>query len=156
MDGAGDVDWGQGCGENCFTLDGDGFICHRVLDAPEVWRVELLMHDTFLPSVNAFVVRDGGETLVVDSGTPDDFNDTRLMRALLGLGVDPEGATVFFTHAHIDHTGLARELSEAERARRRREAFHERATLHIDDDEVTPVDKRPSAKPRRRRGSSQR
>ncbi len=49
-----------------------------------------------------------------------------------------------------------RELSEAERARRRREAFHERATLHIDDDEVTPVDKRPSAKPRRRRGSSQR
>ncbi len=113
MDGAGDVDWGQGCGENCFTLDGDGFICHRVLDAPEVWRVELLMHDTFLPSVNAFVVRDGGETLVVDSGTPDDFNDTRLMRALLGLGVDPEGATVFFTHAHIDHTGLARELSEA-------------------------------------------
>lgn len=113
MDGAGDGDWGQGCGENCFTLDGDGFICHRVLDAPEVWRVELLMHDTFLPSVNAFVVRDGGETLVVDSGTPDDFNDTRLMRALLGLGVDPEGATVFFTHAHIDHTGLARELSEA-------------------------------------------
>ena len=40
--------WGQGCGENCFTLDGDGFTCHRVLDEPEVWRVELLMHDTFL------------------------------------------------------------------------------------------------------------
>lgn len=49
-----------------------------------------------------------------------------------------------------------REPTEAERARRRREVFHERATLHIDDDEVTPVDKRPSAKPRRRRGSSQR
>lgn len=108
-----DAEWGQGCGENCFTLDGDGFTCRRVLDAPEVWRVELLMHDTFLPSVNAFVVRDGAEALVVDSGTPDDFNDTRLMRALLGLGVNPEDATVFFTHAHIDHTGLARELSEA-------------------------------------------
>lgn len=111
--GARETGWGQGCGENCFTLDGDGFTCHRVLDEPEVWRVELLMHDTFLPSVNAFVVRDGAETLVVDSGTPDDFNDTRLMRALLGLGVDPECVTVFFTHAHIDHTGLARELAEA-------------------------------------------
>lgn len=108
-----DADWGQGCGENCFTLDGDGFTCHRVLEEPEVWRVELLMHDTFLPSVNAFVVRDGDETLVVDSGTPDDFNDTRLMRALLGLGVDAEDVTVFFTHAHIDHTGLARELAAA-------------------------------------------
>ena len=71
------------------------------------------MHDTFLPSVNAFVVMDGGETLVVDAGTPDPMNDTRLMRALLGLGVDPESATLFCTHAHIDHTGLARELAEA-------------------------------------------
>ena len=107
------ADWGQSCGDNCFTLDGDGFTCSRVLDEPEVWRVELLMHDTFLPSVNAFVVRDGGETLVVDAGTSDDFNDTRLMRALLGLGVDPERATLFCTHAHMDHAGLARELSEA-------------------------------------------
>ncbi len=111
--GAQGEDWGQGCGANCFTLDGDGFTCSQVLDEPEVWRVELLMHDTFLPSVNAFVVRDGAETLVVDAGTPDEFNDTRLMRALVGLGVDPERVTLFCTHAHIDHTGLARELSEA-------------------------------------------
>ena len=108
-------DWGQGCGANCFTLDGDGFTCRRVLDEPEVWRVELLMHDTFLPTVNAFVVLDEGEALVVDSGTPDPLNDTRLMRALLGLGVDPAltPTTLFCTHAHIDHAGLARELSEA-------------------------------------------
>ena len=105
--------WGQGCGANCFTLDGDGFTCHQVLDEPEVWRVELLMGDTFLPSVNAFVVRDGADALVVDTGTPDEFNDTRLMRALLGLGVDPERATLFCTHAHVDHVGLARELSLA-------------------------------------------
>ncbi|OUP39780.1 MBL fold metallo-hydrolase [Olsenella sp. An188] len=106
-------EWGGGCGPNCFTLDGDGFTCARVLDEPEVWRVELLMHDTFLPSVNAFVVLDGGEALVVDAGTPDPMNDTRLMRALLGLGVDPARTTLFCTHAHIDHVGLARELAEA-------------------------------------------
>lgn len=106
-------DWGQGCGPNCFTLDGDGFTCSRVLDEPEVWRVELLMGDTFLPTVNAFVLLDGGEALVVDSGTSDDLNDTRLMRALVGLGVDPARATVWFTHAHLDHMGLARELALA-------------------------------------------
>ena len=108
-------EWGGGCGPNCFTLDEDGFTCRKVLDGPEVWRVELLMHDTFLPSVNAFVVLDAGEALVVDAGTSDDFNDTRLMRALLGLGVDPASAptTLFCTHAHMDHAGLARELAEA-------------------------------------------
>ncbi|MBM6774898.1 MBL fold metallo-hydrolase [Olsenella profusa] len=107
--------WGAGCGANCFTLDEDGFTCRQVLDEPEVWRVELLMGDTFLPSVNAFVVVDGGEALVVDAGTPDPLNDTRLMRALLGLGVDPATTpvTLFCTHAHIDHVGLARELAEA-------------------------------------------
>lgn len=99
----------------CFALDSDGFTCCRVLDAPEVWRVELLMGDTFLPSVNVFVVIDGGEALVVDAGTPDDYNDTRLMRALLRLGVDPAAmpVTLFCTHAHNDHMGLARELSQA-------------------------------------------
>ncbi len=106
-------EWGCGCGADCFTLDEDGFTCRKVLDAPEVWRVELLMRDTFLPSVNAFVLRDDGETLVVDAGTSDDFNDTRLMRALIGLGVDPERTTLFCTHAHMDHAGLARELAEA-------------------------------------------
>ena len=105
--------WGCGCGPDCFTLDEDGFTCHKVLDEPEVWRVELLMHDTFLPSVNAFVVLDAGEALVVDAGTPDWFNDTRLARALVRLGVDPAATSLFCTHAHIDHTGLARELSEA-------------------------------------------
>lgn len=107
--------WGQGCGANCFTLDEDGFTCRQVLDEPEVWRVELLMHDTFLPSVNAFVVLDGGEALVVDCGTPDPMNDTRLMRALLGLGVDPAltPTTLYLTHAHIDHAGLVRELAQA-------------------------------------------
>ena len=102
-------------GAACFRLDSDGFSCCRVLDAPEVWRVELLMGDTFLPSVNAFVVLDAGEALVVDAGTADDYNDTRLMRALLRLGVDPARmpVTLFCTHAHNDHMGLARELSLA-------------------------------------------
>lgn len=104
---------GPGAAPTCFTLDEHGFTCSRVLDEPEVWRVELLMYDTFLPSVNAFVLRDGGETLIVDCGTTDPLNDTRLMRALLHLGVDPGRATLFCTHAHNDHAGLARELAEA-------------------------------------------
>lgn len=43
-----------------------------------------------------------------------------------------------------------RELTPEEYERLRAAAYHERATLHIDDESVTPVDKRPSAKARRR------
>lgn len=94
-----------------FRLDSDGFRCGRVCDEPEIWRVELAMGRTFLPSVNVHVVLDGSDALVVDTGTWDDYNDTRLMRALVRLGVDPSRATVFCTHSHEDHTGLVRELA---------------------------------------------
>ena len=105
----------SGAGESgrSFSLDSDGFACTRVFDEPEVWRVELLMGQTFLPSVNVFVVRDGTDTLLVDTGTPDELNDTRLMRALVRLGVDPARTTLFCTHGHIDHAGQARELALA-------------------------------------------
>ena len=96
-----------------FALDSDGFSCEKVFDEPEVWRVELLMGQTFLPSVNAFVVLDQDEALVVDTGTADYYNDTRLMRALLRLGVDPARATLFCTHAHNDHAGQASALAQA-------------------------------------------
>ncbi len=96
-----------------FRLDSDGFSCTRVCAEPEVWRVELAMSRTFLPSVNVHVVLDGGRALIVDAGTWDDYNDTRLMRALVRLGVDPLRATVFCTHSHEDHTGLVRELADA-------------------------------------------
>lgn len=96
-----------------FRLDSDGFTCTRVCDEPEIWRVELAMGRTFLPSVNVHVVLDGPHALIVDAGTWDDYNDTRLMRALVRLGVDPSRATVFCTHSHEDHTGLVRELAVA-------------------------------------------
>ncbi len=99
--------------QDSFTLDSEGFTCEKVFDEPEVWRVCLLMGQTFLPSVNAFVVLDEGDALIVDCGTADDYNDTRLMRALVRLGVDPARATLFCTHAHNDHAGQASALAQA-------------------------------------------
>lgn len=94
-----------------FTLDSAGFACTRVFDEPQIWRIELVMESTFLGSVNAHVLIDGEDALVVDTGTPDTYNDTRLMRALLRLGVDPARTTAFCTHAHLDHAGLTYELA---------------------------------------------
>ena len=85
----------------------------RVFKDPEVWRLELPMGETFLPSVNVFVVRDGADTLIVDTATPDAGNDARLLGALRRLGVDLRRATLFCTHAHVDHAGQARLLVDA-------------------------------------------
>ncbi len=71
------------------------------------------------------------------------------------VGGGPEGAAAAMGPAAPPEAAEtprpARPLSPEEIEDRRVEAFHERATLVIDDGSVTPVDKRPSAKPRRRR-----
>ncbi len=74
-------------------------------------------------------------------------SETAVMRPVAadgGEGADRAEDEALFERAQ-------RKPTAAELERRRIEAFHERATLHIDDDAVTPVDKRPSAKPRRKR-----
>ncbi len=66
-----------------------------------------------------------------------------------------EGATTVMEPVRPAEPGEAplgaRRLTPEEIEDRRVEEFHERATMRIDDGSVTPVDKRPSAKPRRRR-----
>ena len=93
-----------------FALDSDGFACTRVFDEPEIWRVELLMSQTFLPSVNVFVVRDGAETLIVDTGTPMTTTTPASCAPSCAWGVDPARSTLFCTHAHRP-SGQARELT---------------------------------------------
>ena len=56
--------------------------------------------------VNFYLVEDGGRLLLVDAGTPRDWD--LLVRSIAGLGrtlADLEA--VLLTHAHSDHTGFA-------------------------------------------------
>jgi glyoxylase-like metal-dependent hydrolase (beta-lactamase superfamily II) len=58
--------------------------------------------------VTAHVVRGGGRTLLIDSGTADLFGPTlgRFPAALAALGVAPESVdAVLLTHMHPDHLG---------------------------------------------------
>jgi glyoxylase-like metal-dependent hydrolase (beta-lactamase superfamily II) len=56
--------------------------------------------------VNFYLIDDGGRLVLVDAGTPRDWN--LLVRTLTGLGrrLDDLDA-VLITHAHSDHTGFA-------------------------------------------------
>ena len=58
--------------------------------------------------VTAHLVRGGGRTLLIDTGTADLFGPTlgRLPAALAALGVAPEAVdAVLLTHMHADHIG---------------------------------------------------
>lgn len=59
-------------------------------------------------SVNAFLIKNGNDLLLVDAGTAGNYGPTlgHLTESLAKVGYKPEQITaVLITHIHIDHTG---------------------------------------------------
>ena len=73
---------------------------------PDVYEVKVPFQNVSTNATNCFVVLDGGEALVVDTGAPTDEGAAVLDEALDELGVDRSRATFFLTHLHLDHAGL--------------------------------------------------
>ena len=59
---------------------------------------------------NCYIVRDGGDCLVVDPGAANEVGMRRVRNALFELGVAPGECEVFLTHTHFDHAEAARVL----------------------------------------------
>lgn len=73
---------------------------------PDVYEIKVPFENVSTNATNCFVVRDGGEALVIDTGAPTDEGFAVLDAALDDLGVDRNRATFFLTHLHLDHAGL--------------------------------------------------
>lgn len=77
---------------------------------PDVHCIRVPLPNNTLRSVNSYVVRDGGDTLVIDTG----FDAPESYEALVGgfaeLGFAAKDARLFVTHAHPDHYSLAAKL----------------------------------------------
>lgn len=78
----------------------------QVHSNPDVFEVKVPFANVSTSDTNCFVVMDGGEALVVDTGAPTDEGAAVLDAALDELGVDRAQATFFLTHLHLDHAGL--------------------------------------------------
>jgi len=81
--------------------------------APERWEKHadlLTANSKMFNQVGSFLIRDRGETILIDNGVgrepPGQFNSGHLLDELASHGVDPGEVTVMlFTHLHFDHIG---------------------------------------------------
>ena len=82
----------------------------KVFSNPDVYCVRVPFVNLASGESNCYIVRDGGDCLVVDPGAANEAGMRRVRNALFELGVAPGECKVFLTHTHFDHAEAARVL----------------------------------------------
>ena len=82
----------------------------KVFSNPDVYCVRVPFVNLGSGESNCYIVRDGGDCLVVDPGAANEAGMRRVRNALFELGVAPGECKVFLTHTHFDHAEAARVL----------------------------------------------
>lgn len=82
----------------------------KVFSNPDVYCVRVPFVNLGSGESNCYIVRDGGDCLVVDPGAANEVGMRRVRNALFELGVAPGECEVFLTHTHFDHAEAVRVL----------------------------------------------
>ena len=82
----------------------------KVFSNPDVYCVRVPFVNLASGESNCYIVRDGGDCLVVDPGAANEVGMLRVRNALFELGVAPGECKVFLTHTHFDHAESTRVL----------------------------------------------
>lgn len=69
--------------------------------------VEIPLKGNPLKALNCFIIKSEDQNLIVDTGFNTQENKEILMNALKELKIDLDRTSLFLTHLHSDHTGLA-------------------------------------------------
>lgn len=78
----------------------------QVHSNPDVFEVRVPFENISTSHTNCYIVKDGDDALVIDTGAPSDEGCTILDETLDELGVDRARLRFFLTHLHLDHAGL--------------------------------------------------
>lgn len=93
----------------------------KLNDNPLIHRICVPLPENPLKLLNSYVIQDGGETMIIDTGFNRPECEEALLAGLEELGVefgeisevtDPSKFKVVLTHLHSDHTGLVGKLIE--------------------------------------------
>lgn len=82
----------------------------KVFSNPDVYCVRVPFVNVGSGESNCYIVRDGGDCLVVDPGAANEVGMRRVRNALFELGVPLGECKVFLTHTHFDHAESTRVL----------------------------------------------
>ena len=82
----------------------------KVFSNPDVYCVRVPFVNLGSGESNCYIVRDGGDCLVVDPGAANEVGMRRVRNALFELGVPLGECKVFLTHTHFDHAEAVRVL----------------------------------------------
>ena len=74
---------------------------------PEIYCINIPLPEGPLRNLNCYVVRSRGQYLVIDTGFPLPECSQALFGGLKELGAEPADVSLFLTHLHNDHIGLA-------------------------------------------------
>ena len=79
----------------------------KVYGSPSIYKLYIPLTGNALKNLNCYVLIDGGESLVIDTGFRNSECKAALMGGLAKLGVSPAHTKLFVTHLHSDHCGMA-------------------------------------------------
>ncbi len=85
----------------------------RIRTNPDIYEIKVPFNNVSTSDTNCYVVKDGADALIVDTGAPTEDGYAILRDALEELGADPSKASYFLTHLHYDHVGLMDRIASA-------------------------------------------
>lgn len=79
----------------------------QILKAPDIWKIQVPLPDNPLKELNCYIVQTQRENLVIDTGFRHPESRRVLLEGMAEIGLSWERTSLFLTHLHSDHTGLA-------------------------------------------------
>lgn len=79
----------------------------KVYENPRVYCIDIPLPENSLRNLNCYVIQDSGETLILDTGFNRKECLDALMEGMAELHINEEKTSLFLTHFHSDHIGLA-------------------------------------------------
>lgn len=82
----------------------------KIYDAPDVYKIFVELPENPLRYLNCYVIKDGGESLIIDTGFRREECIEAFKKGLKELDLDIDKSILFLTHLHSDHTGMVTDV----------------------------------------------
>ena len=82
----------------------------KIYENPDVYKIFVELPENPLKYLNCYVIKDGEESLIIDTGFRREECIEAFRNGLKEIDVDIDKSTLFLTHLHSDHTGMVTDV----------------------------------------------